>query len=79
MSVSACWAAAELAAQVTLVVFAAIGLATVEGWLVESARLYLRRARGGTYGSAEVIGNVHHGCFGYPACQCATPHQGDCE
>lgn len=46
VSVSACWAAAELAAQVTLVVFAAIGLATVESWLVESARLY-RFKRGG--------------------------------
>ena len=32
-----------------------------------------------TYGSAEVIGNAHHGCFGWPACQCATSHQGDCE
>lgn len=43
---NSCWAAAELAAQVTLVVFAAIGLATVESWLVESARLY-RFKRGG--------------------------------
>lgn len=32
-----------------------------------------------TYGSAEVIGNVHHGCFGFPLCSCATPHRGDCE
>lgn len=43
---SAYWAAADTAAHVALVVLAAIGLATVEGWLVESARLY-RLKRGG--------------------------------
>lgn len=31
-----------------------------------------------TYGGMEVIGAVHSGCFGYPLCSCAEPHQGEC-
>ena len=33
---------------------------------------------GVTYGGLEVIGAVHSGCFGYPLCSCAEPHQGEC-
>lgn len=27
----------------------------------------------------EVLGVYHDGCFGYPACACAKPHQGNCK
>lgn len=26
----------------------------------------------------EVLGPYHDGCFGWPACSCATPHRGEC-
>lgn len=29
-------------------------------------------------GTIEVLGPYHSGCFGYPACFCRTPHEGDC-
>lgn len=32
-----------------------------------------------TYGSLEVIGAYHSGCFGYPCCACKVPHKGECD
>ncbi len=32
-----------------------------------------------TYGSLEVLGPYHPGCFGYPACACTVSHRGHCE
>jgi hypothetical protein len=31
-----------------------------------------------TWGSLEVIGAYHSGCFGYPCCSCKVSHKGDC-
>ena len=30
------------------------------------------------WGTLEVVGAYHSGCFGYPMCSCLPPHRGEC-